>query len=190
MSTTYFFNDKAGGCAGADSPFEDVLDEDAAAGGFIQDTITSGTTDRISYRLTNLSGVPGLTTWYAGDYVASVDVSATGNNIDMAALFRRVNASCVEQGGGPLGTTSEIDPPSVGLNVFTLSGVSEQSPGSDERLQVDLLVDNDHGHASQNITVDYNDSTVTAPWTIAGADDRATKQVFLGLDTTIRISGG
>ncbi len=165
MSTTYFFNDTAG-CTGSASGFDDTLDETTPSGGEKEDTISAGTTDRISHRLTNPTGVPGLTTWDAGDYVATVDIVSRGNNIDMAALFRRVNASCVEQGGGPLGTTSEIDPPTVGVNVFTLSGVSEQSPGSDERLQVDLLVDNDHGHASQSVSVDYTDSTVTAPWTI------------------------
>lgn len=167
MSTVYFFNTTAG-CTGSDSGFDETLDEDTASGGANEDTIPIGT-DRISYRLTNPTGVPGLTTWDAGDYVSSVDVISVGNNIDMAALFRRVNASCIEQGGAPLGITSEIDPPTVGVNVFTLSGVAEQSPGSDERLQVDLLVDNDHGHNTQNISIDYNDSTVTAPWTIAAS---------------------
>ncbi len=187
MSTTYFFNETAG-CTGSASGYDDTLDETTSSGGNKTDTIPVGS-DRISYRLTNPTGVPGLTTWDAGDYVASVDVFATGNNIDMQALFRRVNASCVEQGGGPLGVTSEIDPPTVGVNVLTLSGVAEQSPGSDERLQLDLLIDNDHGHNSQDITVGYNDSIVTAPWGV-DADDRATKQVFLGLNTTIMISGG
>lgn len=188
MPTIYFFNTTAG-CTGSASGFDETLHEDTPSGGANEDTIPVGT-DRISYRLTNPTGVPGLTTWDAGDYAAIVDVVSRGNNTDMAALFRRVNGSCVEQGGGPLGTTSEVDPPQVGLNVLTLASVAEQSVDSGDRLQVDLLIDNDHSHNSQTISVDYNDSTVTAPWTIAGADDRATKQVFLGLDTTIRISGG
>ena len=167
MPTTYFFNDKAGGCTGAASGYDDVLDETTAAGGEIQDTITAGAIDRISYRLTTLTGVPNLTTWQAGDYSVTFDIVERGNNIDVDFNPHRVNSGCTSQ--ADFGLSGEIDPPSVGLNTLTVSGVAEQAAAAGDRLRIDLLIDNDHGHNANTITIDYNDSTVSAAFGIAAA---------------------
>ncbi len=134
MSTEYFFNDKAGGCTGSASGLDDVLDESTAAGGNLQDTIVAGATDRISYRLTTLAGVPNLTTWQAGDYSVTFDVVERGNNIDVDFNPHRVNSGCVSQ--ADFGLSGEIDPPSTGLNTLTVSGVAEQAAAAGDRLRI------------------------------------------------------
>ncbi len=163
MPTTYFFNEAAG-CTGSASGLDDTLHETTAAGGEKQDTIPVGS-DRISYRLSTASGVPNLTTWAAGDYSVSFDIAERGNNIDVDFNPHRVNSGCTSQ--ADFGLSGEIDPPAVGLNVLTVSGVAEQAAAAGDRLRIDLLIDNDHGHSSQTITIDYNDSTMLVPFPVS-----------------------
>lgn len=161
MAVTYFWNIATGSCSGSASGFDDTLNETTAAGGTQQDSVTAGTADRVSYRLTTPSNVPNLTVWPAGTYGCIVDLPDFGNNIDIQARFRRVSSGCSVL--TEIGTSSEIDPPSVGLNVLSFSGSEINPANASDQYQVDLLVDNDHSHSTQTIDVDYNDSTASFP---------------------------
>lgn len=162
----YFWNNAAGTCGGSASGFDDTLNETTSAGGVIQDSLTAGTTDRVSYRLTTPVNVPNLTVWPAGFYRATVDIDAVQANIDIAARFRRVSSGCATL--TEIGTSSEIDPPSVGLNFLSASGSEINPANATDQFLVDILVDNDHGHATRTIDVDYNDSTAEQPTPGAG----------------------
>lgn len=162
MAVIYFWNSAAGSCGGSAPGFDDTLDETTAAGGVIQDTIPGNTTDRVSYRLTTPSNVPNLTVWPAGTYECVVDVDDIEANIDIAARFRRVSSGCAVL--TEIGTSSEIDPPSIGLNVLGVSGSEINPANATDQYMVDLLVDNDHSHAARMIDVDYNDSRASAPF--------------------------
>ncbi len=111
---------------------------------------------------------PNSPDWPSGDYIGSFEVAANPASVSFKIELSRVNISCTQQGGGPLGTSGAL----TGTGVKSFTANTNPAAGShNDRFQCQILTSNS-SHCAETFTVTINDvdTFMSGPWTFATWD--------------------
>ena len=174
------------------------IDRDTTTAATVSEPVAFGA-DELTHLLTSISGVPNEATWPNGLYRWQIDVSNAGSELTFGCLtiggsaghFARVNSGATAHVGSTWTQTQSVFS-GPGLHIASRTLTPPTGVAAD-RFEALLACASSAMHGNQNLVLELNeaDDFIDGPWAdLPAADDLATKQVFLGLDTTIKISGG
>ncbi len=116
-------------------------------------TATNQTTDVRDIAWTTPANEPSSANWPSGDYKGSFEVAANPSDVSFKIELSRVNSSCTQQGGGPLGTSGALT--GTGVKTFTVN-TDPASGAVGDRYQCQILTSNS-SHCDQTFTITVND---------------------------------
>lgn len=172
MARTYFFTQVNSADVTDGDDFNETLNVVEPTLGTNAGTVGAGVADQIHQTFTNVGGVPGLTSWDAGDYVGLVNCTDIGANVTFNISISRIDST------GTLVTKlgeSTDDFNTTGLKSFTHNLASPLTVNAGDRLQVAVVATRPADHGNQALDVDVgtgsgNSSRLDTPLTFAVAD--------------------
>lgn len=174
------------------------IDRDTTTASTVAENVAFGA-DELTHLLTSISGVPNESSWPNGLYRWQIDAAAAGSELTFGCLtiggsaghFARVNSGATAHVGSTWTQTQSVFS-GPGLHVASRTLTPPTGVAAD-RFEALLACGSSAMHGNQSLDLELNeaDDFIDGPWAaLPTADDLATKQVFLGLDTTIKINGG
>ncbi len=169
MPQDYFFTVVASADVTDGDDFNDTLSVTEPSLATNAGTVASGVSGQIHHTYTNIGGVPGLTEWDAGNYIAFVNVTSVGANVTYNLAIKRIDSSGSVVSTLLLGTD---DFTTTGIKSITHNLASPLSVNAGDRLQVAVVVSRPADHGNQAMDVDVgtgsgNSSRLETPLTFA-----------------------
>ncbi len=180
-----------GSCSNATAlgslPPQALVSSGATTGSYAT-TIAKGSTEELV--LNSASGVPGLTSWPAGNWVVQLDVTTANTNLSWTATCV-VRVSSTGSNLGEVGslTGQNISLGATGVQSMTISGAL-MGTSSTDRVQVIVEITNSAAHQNESVTFDAGNATndiVTMPG--ANAYSVSLSEALSQSDAIARVAG-
>ncbi len=172
MARTYFCTGDPSADVTDGDDFNDTLSVTEPSNSTNAGTVGSGVADQIHETFTNTAGIPGLTSWDAGDYVGFINCVSIGANVTY-----NISISRIDSAGAVITKLGEStdDFSATGLNSFTHNLASPLTVNSGDRLQVAVVATRPADHGNQDLHIDVgtgsgNSSRLDTPLTFAVSD--------------------
>jgi len=110
--------------------------------------VADGVTDEVTHTYSGIGGVPNLTSWAAGDYIAKINCSVLGADCTFKIAICRINSSGALV--STLGTSTAFN--TTGYKSFTHNLASPLTVTITDRLQIRVLTTRAVSHGNQTIT--------------------------------------
>lgn len=168
MSRTYFFTQDNSVDVTDGDDFNDTLNvTEPASPATNSGTVGAGVTDQIHQTFTNIGGVPGLTSWDAGNYIGRVNCVSIGANVTFNISISRIDSTGTVV--TKLGESTD-DFSTTGLKSFTHNLASPLAVNAGDRLQVGVVATRAADHGNQDLHVEVgtgsgNSSRLDTPLT-------------------------